>query len=241
MCISATTIPVIHRTAEKPPPRRIMKRLVTDQNRTINMVNRSSKCNGFLSAGKAGIILNCIMTADIPDMRDMTAGEHFDILDDDGCVIGAASRRECHAGTFLLHGVVHVMVERSDGTVLLQKRSPAKDVQPGKWDTSVGGHIGSGERVEDALRREAAEELGIADAEFRFMYRYVMESAVEREMVWTYRCVWDGPVAFDPEEITEVRVFSPDEIDRLLGTGFFSPNFEDEWKRFRAADASLCS
>jgi len=36
----------------------------------------------------------------------------------------------------------------------LQKRALLKDIQPGKWDTSVGGHIQSGETVTNAILRE---------------------------------------------------------------------------------------
>ena len=38
-----------------------------------------------------------------------------------------------------------------------------EDIQPGKWDTSVGGHVDLGESVEMALHREVKEELGITD------------------------------------------------------------------------------
>jgi isopentenyldiphosphate isomerase len=30
----------------------------------------------------------------------------------------------------------------------LQKRSETKDIQPGKWDTAVGGHVDYGETIE---------------------------------------------------------------------------------------------
>lgn len=61
-----------------------------------------------------------------------------------------------------------------------------KDLLPGMWDTAVGGHIGVNEKVEDALKREASEELGITDFEARFLGNYVWESPRERELVFLF-------------------------------------------------------
>ena len=159
--------------------------------------------------------------------------EWFDILDETGAVIGRATREECHRGDFLLHPVVHVLVFNSAGMLLLQKRSESKDIQPGRWDTSVGGHLHSGETVNEALHREAAEELGIQGPAFEHLYTYIMESDRERERVTTFRCTWDLPFRFQEEEIDETRFFTSGEIESLLGSGFFTPNFEDEWRRFQ--------
>ena len=89
--------------------------------------------------------------------------ERFPIVDEDGHVVGVATRGECHSGSKLLHPVVHLHVFNSRGEVYLQKRPEWKDIQPGKWDTSVGGHIDYGETPEQALIREVREELGITD------------------------------------------------------------------------------
>lgn len=86
--------------------------------------------------------------------------ELFPIVDEDGNTIGEAFRSVCHDGiSKLLHPVVHLHLFNDEGRLFLQKRSLSKDVQPGKWDTSVGGHVAPGEKIEDALRREASEEL----------------------------------------------------------------------------------
>ena len=89
--------------------------------------------------------------------------EMFPLVDEEGNIIGAATRGECHNGSKLLHPVVHLHVFNSHGELYLQKRPEWKDIQPGKWDTAVGGHVDLGESVEQALRREVREELGITE------------------------------------------------------------------------------
>ena len=109
--------------------------------------------------------------------------EIFPIVDETGRVVGKATRGECHSGSKLLHPVVHLHVFNAQGDVYLQKRPEWKDIQPGKWDTAVGGHIDYGETPEKALRREVREELGITDFEPEFVGKYVFESQRERELV----------------------------------------------------------
>ena len=89
--------------------------------------------------------------------------EIFPVVDDTGKTIGKATRAQCHGGSMLLHPVVHLHVFDSLGRLYLQKRPDWKDIQPGKWDTAVGGHVDYGESVVQALLREAREELGLAD------------------------------------------------------------------------------
>jgi isopentenyldiphosphate isomerase len=161
--------------------------------------------------------------------------ELFPLVDADGTVVGRAFRSECHNGSKLLHPVVHLHVFNSRGELLLQKRSMRKDIQPGRWDTSVGGHVDFGESIETALLREAREELGITDFAFRLLRHYVFESEIERELVHSYQTVFDGIFTFDPYEIDEIRFWSLSEIAESLGKAIFTPNFEDE---FRALFAS---
>ena len=54
---------------------------------------------------------------------------------------------------------------RPDGKVLLGLRAPTKKVWPGHWDT-IGGHVEDGESLEEALVREAREEVGVMPVEF---------------------------------------------------------------------------
>ena len=165
----------------------------------------------------------------------MSSEELFPLVDEAGNVIGKATRRECHSGSMLLHPVVHLHVFNSAGELYLQKRSMSKDIQPGKWDTSVGGHVDYGEDIEDALRREAREELGLHYIEPRLLFRYVFQSRVERELVNTFMTVAKDTdtITVDPEEIDEGRFWPIAEIEAAIGQGVFTPNFEQEFVRLK--------
>ena len=162
-------------------------------------------------------------------MKDNLA-EMFPLVDDEGNILGAASRGECHNGSKLLHPVVHLHLFNSRGELYLQRRPLWKDIQPGKGDTAVGGHVDLGESVEMALRREVREELGITDFTPEVLTHYVFESATERELVFVHRTTYDGPVS-PSEELDGGRFWSLDEIRQQLGSGLFTPNFEGEIQR----------
>ena len=72
------------------------------------------------------------------------------MVDEAGNVMGAATRAQCHGGGMLLHPVVHLHLFNSRGELYLQRRPVWKDIQPGRWDTAVGGHVDYGETVDDA-------------------------------------------------------------------------------------------
>lgn len=156
--------------------------------------------------------------------------EYFPIVNEEGVVTGKATRAECHSGSFILHPVVHLHVINSGGRLYLQKRVSTKDIQPDKWDTSVGGHVDWGETIETALLREAGEELNIFEFEPVFIMRYKFVSTQEAELIHSFYCIFDGKITPDPVEISEGRYWSLQEIENQLNKGVFTPNFENELK-----------
>ncbi len=154
--------------------------------------------------------------------------EMFPLVDEQGNIIGAAKRGECHNGSKLLHPVVHLHVFNSKGELYLQKRPEWKDIQPGKWDTAVGGHIDLGENVERALKREVREELGITDFQPEVITSYVFESPREKELVYSYKTVYEGVIA-PSDEVADGRFWSIQDIKANLGNNTFTPNFEKEF------------
>lgn len=156
--------------------------------------------------------------------------EMFPVVDEQGNILGAATRGECHNGSKLLHPVVHLHVFNSNGELYLQKRPEWKDIQPNKWDTSVGGHVDLGENVQTALKREAREELGIEDFTPEQLAVYVFESARERELVYSFKTVYEGRIC-PSDELNGGRFWTLEEIRSQLGKDVFTPNFESEFVR----------
>lgn len=153
--------------------------------------------------------------------------ELFPVVDPAGRVVGRATRGECHGGSMLLHPVIHLHLFNSRGELYLQKRPVWKDIQPGRWDTAVGGHVDWGEQTLEALRREVREEVGVTDFEPQHVLTYLFESERERELVYVYTTVYDGLVS-PSGELEEGRFWTLGEIAEAMGRGIFTPNFEGE-------------
>jgi isopentenyldiphosphate isomerase len=163
------------------------------------------------------------------------ASERFEIVDEHDLVIGTARRRECHGNPALVHRTAHVVVRSGDGRVLLQKRSAAKDIQPGRWDTAVGGHLHPGETYEQAARRELAEEIGIDEPQpLTHLFDTHIRNSVESENVRVFGLTHDGPFVPQADEIDDLRFWTAADVDRALGHGVFTPNLEVEIAELRA-------
>ena len=165
--------------------------------------------------------------------------EMFPIIDDEGRVIGSATRDYCHSGSMALHPVVHLHITDLQGRLYLQKRSMKKDIAPGRWDTSVGGHVAYGEALEEAVRREAHEELGMRlHSEPRYLFQYIWQSERERELVTAFHIVHTGKLTPDHDEVDEGRFWNLEELRQQLGREVFTEQFEH--REFQHLIRALC-
>lgn len=90
--------------------------------------------------------------------------EYLDIVDEENNLVGKKKLRSEVHKTGLRHRTVHIYyVNFKDGNYyfLVHLRSKFKDLNPNKWDTRFGGHVQSGEKIEEALVSELEEEIGL--------------------------------------------------------------------------------
>jgi isopentenyldiphosphate isomerase/intracellular septation protein A len=160
--------------------------------------------------------------------RKLSKEELLPLVNTKGEIIGKAPRSICHSCKNYLHPVVHLHVINSKGEIYLQKR-PVHKIQPGKWDTAVGGHIAFGEDIETGLQREAMEEIGIKDFKVKLVANYIWESDIEREFVFCFITNYNGSITINRGELADGKFWLYSEIKNNLGKGIFTPNFEQEY------------
>ncbi len=102
------------------------------------------------------------------------------------------------------------------GRVLLVKRSPQARHYSDVWDV-FGGHVEVGESLEEALRREAREELGVEIESFRPLG--TVHDPVEPADITVFAVVgWRGePVNAAPDEHSDIRWLSMGELPDSSG------------------------
>lgn len=165
-------------------------------------------------------------------MNKFKKEEWLPLVDNEGKIVGKAQRSECHSNKELLHPVVHVHIFNNKGELYLQKRPETKDTQPGKWDTSVGGHISFGESLEQALKKEIREETGLENLDCKFFKKHIWVSDIETELVYIFVANYNQLINHINDEIADGRFWKISEIEENLGKQIFTPNFEFEFVTF---------
>jgi len=151
--------------------------------------------------------------------------ELFDVVDQNDLVIGTATRQEVHKNSWL-HRSIHIFVFNNQKDIFLQKRVLTKDENPGYWDSSVSGHVNSGEDYLTSAHRELEEELGISGSLKPFI-----KFPACRETFWehmqSYLCITDQTIQINPHEIIEGRYWKLDELKTKIqeNPGIFTSSF----------------
>lgn len=148
--------------------------------------------------------------------------ELLDIIDQSGRVIGKSPRSKVYKEG-LLHPAVNILVINKKGQIFIQKRS-SKKFLPFYWDISAAEHIKSGETYRSAAIRGLKEELLITSPVKllrkkhlqRNEYRTKKINLIENELVQTYGTIYNSKIEFNPEEISEGRFVSFEELIELI-------------------------
>lgn len=112
-----------------------------------------------------------------------------------------------------------IVIERN-GKFLFGKRADWKAVAPGYW-CPISGHVETGEREEEAVIREAQEEIGVSVIPIRKFTESDTHDGKVRLHWWLARLESDEPRIAN-EENSEIRWVSMEEFDSL------KPAFEED-------------
>ncbi|MEN9327733.1 MAG: hypothetical protein RI947_541 [Candidatus Parcubacteria bacterium] len=141
--------------------------------------------------------------------------EKIDILDENMNVLYACDKSEAHEKG-LLHATVIAEVHTSKGEWMLVKQADNKQ-DPGQYVSPVGGHVGSGESIEDALRRETEEEIGLKNFTYKQVGKAIFNRQVRNHQEHHYFVVYElytdeKPVLND--ESVAYEYFSTEELKK---------------------------
>lgn len=141
----------------------------------------------------------------------IVAIEWVDIVDENNQVIAQTHRQQMREQN-LRHRATYIVVHNGMGHILVQRRTKTKDFYPGWLDATAGGVVQSGEQTLESARREAEEELGIADVPLAEHGVFYYQSDNCRVWGSLFSCVSHGPFALQAAEVEEVSWMTPQEI-----------------------------
>ncbi|MEX2543294.1 MAG: NUDIX domain-containing protein [Trueperaceae bacterium] len=155
--------------------------------------------------------------------------ELLDVLDESGSLTGETRTREEVHRSGAWHRVFHLWIVRdsgthsgtNNGTLLLQRRSLHKDLEPNKVDVTVGGHLRAGESVFDAVR-EVEEEIGLEVQPERLVHLGSWRSersypeARDREFQEVFALICDWPLDRYSLDCREVYILYELPLSRAL-------------------------
>tara|TARA_R110001592_G_scaffold363372_2_gene686146 strand:- start:7660 stop:8172 length:513 start_codon:yes stop_codon:yes gene_type:complete len=160
--------------------------------------------------------------------------ELLDVVDASDRVVDVMARGEVHR-LGLMHRSVHILVFNSDNELFIQKRSMLKDSNPGLWDSSAAGHVDAGEDYLACAKRELGEELGVSGAPLlEALFRLPASATTGMEHCSVYRCIYDGPLILQEEEIDEGSWISIGEMQRRVAANdpSLTPILQLIWRKF---------
>ncbi len=135
--------------------------------------------------------------------------ELFYLVDENDRVLGPITRKKAHQDSSKIHRSIAIVILNERGEILLQKRSLLKDMDPGVWSISVGGHVTFGDDYETTAKRELKEELGVT-LPLEAKLTYMAAKSDETEMVRVF-------VAKAPKYLT--FKLDLDEVDQVEWVG----------------------
>lgn len=150
--------------------------------------------------------------------------EKWDVYDENGNLTGYTKTKNDVWTSEEYHLGASLWIINYGGNLLIQKRADSKRRLPNVW-SNIGGSVISGENSRQGCVREVEEEIGIKvnGNDLVFMQRAVFNNTINDD----YALLYDFPienVVLQPEEVSDIKWASVDEIKKLFTQGLFMIN-----------------
>ena len=152
-----------------------------------------------------------------------TTDEIVVIVDEKNNAVGVTPRSRMRAQG-LPHRATYVLVFNSKIELYVQKRTPSKDIYPGYYDVAAGGVVIDGETYEECAERELEEEMGIRGIPLTKLFDFYHEDAGNRVWGRVYKCIYDGEIVLQEEEVESGEFQSIDEVLQRSEKEKFTPD-----------------
>lgn len=146
----------------------------------------------------------------------------------DDVLLGSVDRTKAHTEG-ILHRSGVVFVVSFDGKVLLQHRSPSKDIFPDCHECSAAFHVMFNESYEEAASRELTEETGISER-LTYLGKFLHRDPPENQIVAVFLCRSNQPVRIDASESVGAKFYLKEEIDGIVSEQKVTPWLREGWK-----------
>ena len=165
--------------------------------------------------------------------------ELLQVLDENGNPTGRFEKREIVHDNKLFHNEVALwIIDRENKKVLLQRRSPNKKQKPNKL-ALCAGHVVDNETIDEALEKEANEELGLNIKNYKvdklitikrteprnhcFIHHYYIGKAIPIENITIQKEELSEVLYMDYEHLKQLVKQNSDEV--VFKWEFYEPVF----------------
>lgn len=158
--------------------------------------------------------MNIIQEADSPE-------EILDLVDDHDNVIDTITRKEVYAKGIKNYRVIHAFIKNSEGRLWIPRRVSTKKLYPSALDFSIAGHVEAGETYEEALFKEAMEEVRLDLCSVDYKKVGYMNPHKDSVGVWqkVYEILSDDTPDYDDNEFSESEWLFPIEVVKRYEAG----------------------
>ncbi len=138
------------------------------------------------------------------------------IVDESDEIIGSKERGTLNQSD--IYRVSALWIQNSKGEILLAQRSFNKNNNPGKWGPAVAGTIDEGESYESNIIKEAEEEIGLKNQDFKKSFHHFHDGEHRHFTQWFFALVDKKIEEFtiQEEEVEKIKWFSKEELLKSL-------------------------